>query len=121
MKLKKYRNKFEKTIGEILWGLCRYEPFRIPYIIHRKYTPDFVGDTKSGIQLLVECKGYFRVGDTQKYKSIRDSLGQSQELVFVLHNPNKRVRKGSQMTMAEWCEKENLLWFTSETICDAFD
>ena len=121
MKLKKYRNKFEKTIGELLGDRCRYEPFRIPYIIHRKYTPDFVGDTKAGIQLLVECKGYFRVGDTQKYKSIRDSLDHSRELVFVLHNPNKRVRKGSQMTMAEWCEKENLLWFTSETICDAFN
>jgi hypothetical protein len=75
----KYRNNFEADIGEKLvdWN---YEPYHIPYVTKRKYIPDF---TKGNI--LVEAKGYFRVGDTQKYKAIRDSLF-SQELVFVLTN-----------------------------------
>jgi hypothetical protein len=105
----KYRNNFESDIGEELvdWS---YEPYQIPYVTKRKYTPDF---TKGNI--LVECKGYFRVGDTQKYKAIRDSL-YTQELVFVFTNSNKKVRKGSKLTMGEWCDKEGFKWFTKETL-----
>jgi hypothetical protein len=105
----KYRNNFESDIGEELvdWS---YEPYQIPYVTKRKYTPDF---TKENI--LVECKGYFRVGDTQKYKAIRDSL-YTQELVFVFTNSNKKVRKGSKLTMGEWCDKEGFKWFTKETL-----
>jgi len=105
----KYRNNFEADIGDKLvdWN---YEPYHIPYVTKRKYIPDF---TKGNI--LVEAKGYFRVGDTQKYKAIRDSLF-SQELVFVLTNADKKVRKGSKITMGEWCEKEGFKWFTLETL-----
>ena len=105
----KYRNNFEADIGEKLvdWN---YEPYQIPYVTKRNYTPDF---TKGNI--LVEAKGYFRVGDTQKYKAIRDSLF-SQELVFVLTNANKKVRKGSKITMGEWCDKEGFKWFTLKTL-----
>ena len=105
----KYRNNFEANIGEKLvdWN---YEPYHIPYVTKRNYTPDF---TKGNI--LVEAKGYFRVGDTQKYKAIRDSLF-SQELVFVLTNANKKVRKGSKITMGEWCDKEGFKWFTLDTL-----
>ena len=105
----KYRNNFEANIGEKLvdWN---YEPYHIPYVTKRKYIPDF---TKGNI--LVEAKGYFRGGDTQKYKAIRDSLF-SQELVFVLTNANKKVRKGSKITMGEWCDKEGFKWFTLDTL-----
>ena len=105
----KYRNNFEANIGEKLvdWN---YEPYHIPYVTKRKYIPDF---TKGNI--LVEAKGYFRVGDTQKYKAIRDSLF-SQELVFVLTNADKKVRKGSKITMGEWCDKEGFKWFTLKTL-----
>ena len=105
----KYRNNFEADIGEKLvdWN---YEPYQIPYVTKRKYIPDF---TKGNI--LVEAKGYFRVGDTQKYKAIRDSLF-SQELVFVLTNADKKVRKGSKITMGEWCDKEGFKWFTLKTL-----
>ena len=89
-----------------------YEPYRLPYVIHKKYIPDFI-DERTGA--MIECKGFFRVGDTQKYKAIRDSLF-SQELVFVLTNADKKVRKGSKITMGEWCEKEGFKWFTLETL-----
>ena len=105
----KYRNNFESDVGDELVGWS-YEPYHIPYIIKRKYIPDF---TKGN--MLVECKGFFRAGDTQKYKAIRDSL-YSQELVFVFTNSNKKVRKGSKLTMGEWCDKEGFRWFTKETL-----
>ena len=87
------------------------EPYKLPYIISKKYLPDFVHEDK---KILIEAKGYFRVGDTQKYTSIRDSV-ENWELVFVLSDPNKKVRKGSKMTMGQWCDKEGFAHFTVKT------
>lgn len=106
----KYRNKFESTIAEKLTTDWNYEPYSIPYIVKRKYIPDFVRGN-----ILVECKGYFRVGDTQKYKAIRDSLT-TQELVFILYDNKKKIRKGAKMNMGEWCDKEGFKWFVMENI-----
>ena len=111
-----YRSGLEKKFAELTpRGMFKFEPYTLPYTIHRNYKPDFVfGD------YLIECKGYFRVGDTQKYKAIRDSLPKKKQLVFLLYNPDKKLRKGSKMTMAEWCEKEKFKWYTLEDITDAF-
>jgi hypothetical protein len=59
---------------------------------------------------MIECKGFFRAGDTLKYKSIRDTI--DRELVFVLSDPNKKIRKGSKLTMGQWCDKEGFAYFT---------
>jgi hypothetical protein len=107
----KYRSKFEETIAELLpkWN---YEKVKVPYTVHRTYNVDFAkGD------IYIEAKGFFRPGDTQKYKAIGDALkGTGKELVFLLQSPNKKVRKGAKMTMADWCEKEGFRWFTLESI-----
>jgi hypothetical protein len=84
-----------------------YEPESLQYTVTKKYTPDFVyGD------LLVEAKGWFRPGDRQKYKAIAASL-LFQELVFLLQTPNKKVQKGAKLTMAGWCDKEEIKWFSN--------
>jgi len=108
------RSGFEDRLGSVLEPAgFLYEPFKTEYVIPHKYTPDFVhGD------ILVEAKGWFRPGDRQKYKAIRDSLG-SQELVFVLQYPLKRVQKGAKLTMGGWCDKEDIVWFaTPEELID---
>lgn len=120
MKTKKYRNKFEENAAEVLGDLCRYEPKQVPYTVHRNYIPDFVG-MRGNTEVLIEAKGFFRVGDVQKYKAIRDSIDKSQELIFLLYNPNKKLRKGSKMTMAEWCSKEKIKWYVLGDITDAFN
>ena len=107
-----FRSTFEEDVAKILKEF-NYEPFTIPYTISRSYRPDFVD--ASGLYL-IECKGYFRDGDTKKYTSIRDSLPEGQELIFVLMQPNKRIRKGAKMTMAQWCDKEKILWYNIETL-----
>lgn len=33
----------------------------------------------------------------------------------MLSDPNKKVRKGSKMTMGQWCDKEGLAHFTVKT------
>ena len=108
----KFRSTFEEDVAKILKDFD-YEPFTVPYTIKRNYRPDFVHNA-SGV--LVECKGYFRDGDTKKYTSVRDSLPEGQELVFVLMQPNKKIRKGAKMTMSEWCDKEGILWYSIETL-----
>ena len=113
----RFRSTFEEDVSKLLKGFD-YEPFTVPYTIQRSYRPDFV-HSASGV--LVVRKGYFRDGDTTKYTSIRDSLPAGQELVFVLMQPNKRIRKGAKMTMSEWCDKENILWYTIETLQELID
>ena len=68
----------------------------------------------------MEAKGFFRVGDTQKYKAIRDCLNASQQLVFLLYKPDKKIRKGAKLSMSEWCDKEGLKWYTLWDIKNAF-
>ena len=106
-----YRSKLESMVHTLLGDEWLYEPFQIKYKVAHSYTPDFV---LGGV--LVEVKGYFRPGDTQKYKAIRDSLeGTDQHLVFFLSSPFKKVRKGGMLTMSKWCEKENIPWFVDGT------
>lgn len=109
--MRKYRSNLEKAVGAALGTQWAYEPFKVPYEIPKKYTPDFVYEGPL-VSIFVEVKGYFRVGDTQKYKAIRDSLGHDERLVFFLQDPNKKVRKGSSLTMSQWCEKEGLEWYS---------
>jgi len=104
---RKKRSGFEERMGEVLeQNGFLYEPYSVPYVIQHKYTPDFtLGNA------LVECKGWFRPGDRQKYKAIRDSLGGDNQLIFLLQAPLKKVSKGALLTMSKWCEKEGIEWF----------
>ena len=107
-----FRSKFEENVAKVLRGF-EYEPITVPYVIHRNYRPDFV---HAATGTVVECKGFFREGDTKKYTSVRDSLPKGQKLVFVLMHPNKKIRRGAKMTMAEWCDKEGIMWYTIDTL-----
>jgi hypothetical protein len=100
-----YRSKLESLVAGLLGPTWEYEPFKMPYTVHRNYNPDFVkGD------IMIEVKGFFRVGDTAKYKAIRDAC-LFKELVFFLQAPKTKIRKGAKMNMGQWCEKEGIKWF----------
>ena len=106
-----YRSGFEADIAQTLRNLkvdFKYESLDIPYQIPKTYKPDF--ELPNGV--LVEAKGFFRAGDTQKYKAIKNCLPPDKTLVFILMKPNQKVRKGTQITMADWCTKEGFLWYT---------
>ncbi len=124
-KSKKYPNEFrsgfEYDVSKQLqpYGFS-YEPFQVPYRIERKYTPDFVYE-RNDKQYLIECKGYFRSGDTQKYRSVSNCLGSNQELIFILMKPNQKVSKSTKNTMAQWCDKHEILWYTIDTLKELVD
>lgn len=108
----KYRSTFERMVHLALGKDWEYEPYKMSYSIPRTYTPDFCLG-----QIVVECKGFFREGDTQKYRAIRDQCDrEGTTFVMVLMNPLKQVRRGSHLTMSGWCEKNNIPWFDLETI-----
>lgn len=111
-----YRSPMEHRLHNGLLKHCDYEPFNVPYRVERKYNPDFVPKDSN---ILIEVKGFFREGDTAKYKAIRDCLPEY-ELVFVFSDPNKKVRKGAKLTMSKWAEKEGLRWYTEDTVGDLF-
>lgn len=106
-----FRSNFEAEVGTQLVG-WQYEPYQLAYKIAKNYTPDFVyGD------VVVECKGYFRVGDVAKYLAINEECKtRGLKFVFVLQDPKKRVRKGAKLTMSEWCEKHDIPWFTLDNL-----
>ena len=110
----KFRSALEKEFSkEVKRKGFKYEPYGVPYTVHRTYMPDFVHEEK---KVMVEVKGFFRVGDTLKYKSIRDTiLEDGWELIFLLSNEHKKVRKGGKITMGQWCDKEGLKHYTLST------
>ena len=113
---KGFRSTFEYDVAQELQPHgFNYEPTAIPYTIPRMYTPDFVFNGKE-TTFYVECKGYFRAGDTQKYKAIAKSIAWTEELVFILMKPNQKVSKTTKLTMAQWCDKHNIKWYTIETL-----
>ena len=120
-KLGNFRSEFERDVATQLqpFGFS-YEPYQIPYVIERKYTPDFVYES-NGRTYIIECKGYFRAGDTQKYRSIANCLGSDQELIFILMKPNQKVSKSTKNTMAQWCDKHNILWYNIDTLKELVD
>ena len=66
--LPKYRSKLEARVA---LGLSEweYESEKMGYIIHKTYNPDFIKGN-----IFIEVKGFFRSGDTQKYKAIHDQM-----------------------------------------------
>ena len=110
----RYRSGLEKKFAEALQRkMMEYEPYDVPYVTYRNYKPDFVYKDS----VMIEVKGFFREGDTQKYKAIRDAtMGQGgMELIFLLSDPHKKVRKGAKLTMGQWCDKEGLKHYTLDT------
>lgn len=108
----KFKSSLEEKVADILGDEWEYEPTSHTYTITREYTPDFVQDNK-----WIEVKGFFREGDTHKYKSIREAYPDI-HMTFVFHAPDKRVRKRNKITMAEWASKNGWDWISVKDLDD---
>lgn len=113
-----YKSKLEKKVGVLLGGKWVYESVSLQYVQHRKYTPDFVKEAEDG-DIYIEVKGFFRAGDQSKYLSIRDSLEENEELVFIFSSPIKPCRKGTKLTMGGWAEKHGFRYCSVADIASA--
>ncbi len=109
-----YKSKLEEQIAKQLGDAWAYEDGSLQYHIPKSYKPDFVNADKT---VFVEVKGWFRPGDTLKYKNVASkcrSVGI--EFIMVLQTPTKKVRKESQTTMSEWCDKNNIKWYSAHNV-----
>ena len=110
--LPKYRSKLEKECHQLLGEEWKYEPSRIAYTIKRNYIPDFVLN-----DCYVEVKGYFRAGDTQKYKAIAEQLQfEGKRFIFLMPRPDSKTRKGGKITYRQWCKKYGIKIFSTKEI-----
>ena len=121
-KVRKSDSKWEEKLRVGCLKNTEHHPDTVPYVIERKYYPDFkttVGDTT----VLIEAKGFFaETSDATKYKHVRDHLPSDHELVFLFMRsntpmPRAQVKKdGTKTTMADWAEKNGFRWYTEDTI-----
>jgi hypothetical protein len=99
----KFKSKYEQDVYTNVErnGLTvQYEPFSIPYLTKGNYYPDFV--LPNGI--IVETKGYFDSRSRAKMVAVKQH-NPDLDIRMVFMNSRTRVRKGSKMTYADWCEK----------------
>lgn len=98
-----FRSKYEKTIYDnvVNNGLTvEFEPFKLPYLMKGNYLPDFV--LPNGI--IVEAKGYFDSRARAKMVAVKKN-NPTLDIRFVFMNSRTKLRKGSNATYADWCEK----------------
>ena len=111
------RSGFEQKIKKDLEGRgikYGYETVRLSYtkrscphcakvVDTGTYTPDFNIERPSGIDLIVEGKGYFDVADRSKMLLVkRDNPGKDIRLLFQRDQP---IRKGSKTSYSSWSIK----------------
>lgn len=112
--MSEYKSKLEAEVAKQLGDAWGYESCNLQYHIPKSYKPDFVNDDQT---VFLEVKGWFRPGDTLKYKSVAAKC-KKRGIVFimVLQTPNKRVRKGSDTTMSQWCDKNKIRWVSAHSV-----
>ena len=101
-KTSKYRTGLEKNVALDLAkrGVdFLYEDERIPYVVERKYIPDF--QLPNGIY--VEAKGWFRDEDCRKMRLLKAQYP-DKEFRFLFQN-NKTKVQSKRFTNAQWAEK----------------
>ena len=100
----KYRSGLEKNVAFDLTqrGIeFQYEHERIPYVVERKYLPDF--QLPNGIY--IEAKGWFRDKDCRKMRLLKAQYPHK-EFRFLFQNLNTKVQS-KRYTNKQWAEKYN--------------
>ena len=105
-----FRSKLEEDNAKILdqnnidydfepkWGKLKYE---VP-AKQCTYLPDFYVRTRSGKEIIIECKGIWVYDDRLKHLLIR-ILRPELDIRFVFSNSKNRIRKGSKTCYADIC------------------
>lgn len=109
------RSGFERSVAKLFksFGIkFLYEPDTFPYVIQRKYTPDFkIGKGKKAIY--VETKGLFTSADRTKMKLVKE---QNPELdIRMWFMRDNYLTKRKKQTYSGWAEKNGFLCHVGDT------
>jgi hypothetical protein len=102
-----YKSGTEKEVAEGLANLgllAIYEKVKLPYVLHKQYTPDFtIGSCH------IEVKGYWESSDRSKLLAVIHS-NPTAKILVALQYPQLTLSKKSKTTYAQWCDKHGILW-----------
>ena len=104
----KYRSRFEELVAKALKKAkvtFSYESLSLPYVVERKYIPDFV--LSNGV--IIEVKGYWTSADRTKHLKVREAHPDL-DIRFCFMNAHNKLNKRSKTTYAQWCEKRGFKW-----------
>lgn len=81
-----------------------YEKESFPYVLHRKYRPDFkIGDVH------IEVKGWWPSDQRQKFLSV--VINNPDLKIFVaIQRPHQTLNKKSKTTYAQWATRYGIAW-----------
>lgn len=102
----KYQSQLEARIAKQLkkgMGDVQYEPFKVTYTIRRDYVPDFVVRTRSGKEIYIECKGWYKTEDRIKMRAVKSSNPTLD--IRLLFDKDNKVSSRGKMRYSEWCDK----------------
>lgn len=108
------KNNLEKAVHkqlQALWGkrnvLYEKEVFEytVPEAKH-KYTADF---TRATGGIIVEAKGKWDATDRKKMLLIKEQFPLHSVYMY-FQDANKKIRKGSKTSYADWCDKNGIKW-----------
>lgn len=108
-----FKSRFEQGIAEnlthrgALWG---YETIKLSYSVPDKtYTPDFIVTSRSGKQIIVEAKGYFKYTDRAKMLLVRDQhIDLDIRLLFA--RASNKIAPSSNTSYGEWATANGFIW-----------
>ncbi len=106
-----FKSKFEGIVGDYLLkekGDLQYEVDAIQFTqpeVKRKYKPDF----KIADNIYVECKGIFSLDDRKKMLWVKEQHP-NKTFYILFYNAHQKLRKGSNTTYADWCDKHGFIW-----------
>lgn len=93
-----FYNYLKRNVDQI-----EYETCTLPYVLPKKYVPDFVVTTKSGRKFFIEVKGYLRPEDRTKMIAVKHVNPDTD--IRLLFAANNKLRKGSKTTYMDWARK----------------
>ena len=86
----------------------KYEGIAFPYVLARRYFPDFTIQTKSGKIIYVEVKGYLRPEDRAKLAAVRK--GNPTVDLRILFGRDNKLHKNAKLTYTGWANKHGIPW-----------
>jgi hypothetical protein len=104
----RYKSVLESKVARQLGRKAKYETEHIPYVLPKRYTPDFVlakpnhGSDHDTGKVYIEVKGWLRSEDQQKMKSVKHC---NPHLDIRFYFPNDGKVQGSSMKNSDWCRK----------------
>lgn len=108
-KPRKYKSKFEKTVGDLLGTRASYEPDKLRFTQpskQRVYIPDF----KIAEFTYIECKGKWTAEDRAKHVWVHEQHPEKR-IILLFQNSKVRLSKRSKTTYGEWATKNGLEWY----------